>query len=91
MKQILFILTVLLFSCEKDIPEPTYCWKCNIKTTYKATGYTTIVKNDSITKCDFTEHEIKYYMSIKSEPVKLILDGMNKSITAESKYDCKKQ
>lgn len=89
MKYILFIIVLFLFSCEKDTPEPEYCWKCNITSTYKSPGYQPVVKIDSLVKCYFTEREIKLYISIKTEPAKLIID--NKQTTIESIYTCKKR
>jgi hypothetical protein len=58
-KLLLILLTVILFSCEKD----SYCWECitTTKTTYLNTQYAsrTDTETTSIEKCDLTKAVIK--------------------------------
>lgn len=92
MKQIFLILVLFILSCEKDEPKPAYyCWKCNIVTTYTTTGFQPVTKNDSITKCNFTVQDINNYISIKTDPIKIITNGGLITTTIISKYDCKKR
>lgn len=92
-KLILILLTMFLFSCEKEktviMPDPVYCFKCKVTTTYTATNYQSVVKTDSITKCGWTQKEMDYYINIKSEPLKILTNGGMNTLTATSKYDCK--
>ena len=100
MKYLLLFSFIVLFSCEKDTSyekvilsetDHTFCWTCIVTTKYTATHFLPVTKTDTITKCDFTEREMKLYIEIKSELVKFITDGWNDVLTAKSDYDCKKQ
>jgi len=54
MKKLLFILIVILFSCEKS----EYCWECRIKTE--------VTEGVLVDYCDKTESEIRHIEKINT-------------------------
>ena len=82
MKKLLFF-GLLLISCEKD----TYCWECDVITTYTSTHNKTEVVNSKVKVCDKTEDEIRAYEADKYSFITIKI-GLT-TATTEIIYKCK--
>ena len=90
MKKLLFILVVILFSCEKtDKDDPVFCWNCELITTYSATHYKTKFISDISVKCNQTEDQIMEYM--KDESSLVVIKIGQTTATTEKVCICKKK
>jgi len=87
MKNLIFILAIVLFSCEKD--EPVFCWECELTTTYSATRYIPDVISNTYIKCDLTQDEIIEYMDDNSDIITIKIGST--IATTETKCVCKKK
>lgn len=94
-KYVFFIIIVFFFSCEKDqLSESTpleFCWTCTVNTKYKTTGVIPSSETATFTKCGWTEKEMDYYIAIKSEPIKIVINASGGTATVTSEYNCVKQ